>query len=63
MKRLHGWDGGGGRMLHAMQPYWKFILPNYIFKKSEWSFSKKPAKILMTQHFSNLNMEYFFFSP
>lgn len=34
MKRIHGGEGGGGRMLQSVQPCWKLILPNYIFKKS-----------------------------
>ena len=34
MKRIHGGEGGEGRVLHSLQPCWKFILPHYTFKKS-----------------------------
>lgn len=34
MKRRHGWGGGGGRMLQAMQPCWEFTPPHHVFKKS-----------------------------
>lgn len=56
-----GWWGRKKVAFYAT--LWEVHLACYVFKKSEWPFSKKPARILMTQHFSNLNMECFLFSP